>query len=245
METRIDEVAPEIYRVSTYVPDMDFAFNQYLINAEQPLLFHTGPRAMYPLVSDAISRVIPVEKLRWISFGHVEADECGSMNQFLAAAPQATVVQSVIGVMVSLNDLADRPPRQLADGEVLDLGDKRVRWIDTSQVPHNWEAGLMFEETTRTLLCGDLFTATGLYQPTTDGDIVGPASAGEDLFHGTALTPATAPTIRRLAKLDATTFALMHGPAFNGDTRLALNDLADDFERRFNAVRADLESVAV
>ncbi len=239
METTVDEVAPQIYRFYTYIEEMDFSFNQYLIKAEQPLLFHTGPRRMFPLVSAAVAKVMPVEQLRWVSFGHVESDECGSMNEWLAAAPSAEVVHGPIGVMVSLTDLADRPPRQLTDGEVLDLGDKRVRWIDTSHVPHGWESGLLFEETTRTLLCGDLFTAGGAHVATTDHDIVGPAAAAEDVFHATALTPGTAPAIRRLGQLSPTTLALMHGPAYTGDVQTAINELADEYERRLEKALAD------
>jgi flavorubredoxin len=245
METRIDEIAPEIYRVSTHIEDMDFTFNQYLLRADEPLLFHTGPRGLFPLVSEAVTRVMPVERLRWVSFGHVEADECGSMNEWLAAAPNAEVVHGVTGVMVSLNDLADRPPIQLADGEVLNLGGKRVRWVDTSQVPHGWEAGLMFEETSRTLLCGDLFSATGYYSPTTESDVVGPAAAAEDLFRGSALTPQTGPTIRRLADLEPATLALMHGPAYVGDTRSALHELAADYDRRLDVALRDRDAVPV
>jgi flavorubredoxin len=238
METRVDEVAPEIYRLSTYVEPADFTFNQYLIDAEQPLLFHCGPRQMFPLISDAVSRVIPLEKLRWISFGHVESDECGSMNDWLAAAPRAEVAHGPIGVMVSLMDLADRPPRQLVDGEVIDLGGKRVRWVDTAHVPHGWESGLMFEETTGTLLCGDLFTALGSHAPTTDSDIVGPAAAAEDVFHGSALTPGTGPAMRRLADLTPTGLGLMHGPAYLGDAAAALRELADDYDRRLDEALA-------
>jgi flavorubredoxin len=245
METRVDEVAPEIYRLSTYVEPADFTFNQYLIDAEQPLLFHCGPRQMFPLVSEALSRVIPIEKLRWVSFGHVESDECGSMNEWLAAAPQSEVAHGPIGIMVSLMDLADRPPRQLADGEVLDLGGKKVRWLDTSHVPHGWESGLMYEETTATLLCGDLFTALGAHAPTTDADIVGPALAAEDLFHGSALTPDTGPAIRRLADLKPAGLGLMHGPAFGGDAATALRELAADYDRRLDEALAAREPVSV
>jgi flavorubredoxin len=135
MMTRVDEIADKIYRLSTFVPEIaapaGFTFNQYLIDAGEPLLFHCGPRGMFPSVSDAAARVLPLSRLRWISFGHVESDECGSMNQWLAAAPQAQVAHGMVACLVSLNDLADRPPRALADGEVLDLGGKRVRWIDT------------------------------------------------------------------------------------------------------------------
>jgi len=161
METRVTEIADGIHQLTTYVEPMDFSFNQYVVTGDEPLLFHTGPRGMFPLVSEAAARVTPVDTVRWLTFGHVEADECGAMNQWLAAAPQATIAQSVIGCMVSLNDLADREPRPLADGEVLDIGGHRMRWIDTPHVPHAWEAGVLFDETTRTLLCGDLFTHGG------------------------------------------------------------------------------------
>lgn len=155
------EIAPDIYRLSTYLNDADFTYNQFLINAEEPLLFHCGLRALFPSVSVTAAQVIPIERLRWITFGHLEADECGSMNSWLAAAPHAQVAHGALGCLVSVNDLADRPPRPLRDGEVIDLGGRRVRRIETPHVPHGWDAGLFFEETTSTLLCGDLFTATG------------------------------------------------------------------------------------
>src|SRR4051812_19448563 len=141
METRAIEIADSIHQLTTYVADMNFSFNQYLVTGDEPLLFHTGPRQMFPLVSSAVAGIVPVESVRWISFGHVEADECGSMNEWLAAAPQSTVVQSVTGCMVSLTALADRAPQPLKDGEVLDIGGHRMRWIDTPHVPHAWEAG--------------------------------------------------------------------------------------------------------
>jgi flavorubredoxin len=235
METRIEEVGAGIYQLTTHVDEMNFSFNQYLVTGTEPLLFHTGPRQMFPLVSEAVSRVMPVDQLRWISFGHVEADECGSMNEWLAVAPQATVAQSMTGVMVSLNDLADRTPRGLADGEVLDIGGHRMRWIDTPHVPHAWEAGLMYDETTRTLFCGDLFTQTGAYAPASNDDLVGPAAAAEDIFHATALAPGSNATLHRLADLDIAAMALMHGPTFGGDCRAALLDLADDWDKRIAA----------
>lgn len=230
MDTTTTEIADGIHRISTFVPDAGIPFNQYLVVADEPLLFHTGHRRMFPPVSAAVDRIIPRDSLRWITFGHVEADECGSMNNWLDAAPQAQVAHGMTAVMVSLNDLADRPPRALADGEVIDLGGKRVRWIDTPHVPHGWEAGLLYEETTATLFAGDLFTATGERPAVTDQDIVEPAIAGEEMFHATALTPMTAPTIRRLAELDAATLALMHGPAFTGNTHEALTGLASYYE---------------
>src|SRR4051812_44594624 len=239
METTLDEIADGIYRLSTWVPEVappaGFAFNQFLIAADEPLLFHTGPRAMFPLVSEAVSRIVPVEQLRWITFGHVEADECGSMNEFLAAAPQAEVAHGVTGCMVSLNDLADRPPRPLVDGEVIDLGGKRVRHIDTPHVPHGWEARVLFEETTGTLLCGDLFTHLGNGPALTDADIVGPANQAEDAFGYSCLAPSTPTMIEQLAQLKPSTLALMHGSSFNGDCTAALRDLAGSYRARMSA----------
>jgi flavorubredoxin len=236
MTTRLDEIADGIFRISTFMPEVappaGFAFNQFLIAADEPLLFHTGHRRLFPSVHEAVSRVIDPERLRWISFGHVEADECGSMNLWLAAAPQSQIAHGETACDVSLSDLADRPPRTLADGEIIDLGGKRVRYIDTPHTPHGWEAGLLFEETTQTLLCGDLFTQTGETPPLTAGDIVGPASAAEDLFAFSSLHPEMGATIRRLAPLAPKTLALMHGPAFAGDAAAALEDLADEYDRR-------------
>ena len=235
METTVNEISDGIYRISTYIPDVDFMFNQFVIDADEPMLWHCGGRGAFPVVSEAAAKVVDVERLRWISFGHYESDECGSMNQWLQAAPNAEIVQSQTGVMVSLEDMADRPPRGLEDGEVLDLGGKRVRWIDTPHVPHGWDAGLIYEETTGTLLCGDLFGRIGNSPALTDEDIVEPAIAAEDVFHATALTPDTAPTMRRLAEIEPATLGLMHGPSFNGDCASALRALADEYERRVEA----------
>jgi flavorubredoxin len=239
MTVRIDEVADGVFRLSTFVGEIaapaGFTFNQYLILAEQPLLFHTGPRQMFGEISAAVGGLTPAAGLRWISFGHVESDECGSMNQWLAAAPHAQVVQGATACMVSLNDLADRPPRILADGEVLDLGGRRVRWIDTPHVPHAWESGLMFEETTGTLLAGDLFTQVGDGPALTREGIVEAARRTEDMFKSTSLTTHTAATIRRLASLQPRTIAVMHGSCFEGDCAGQLNDLADYYESAFRA----------
>jgi flavorubredoxin len=229
MITKTAEIADGIFRISTCVPELTpdgFTFNQFLIKAEEPLLFHTGPRAMFSLVSEAVSKIIPIAKLRWITFGHVESDECGSMNQWLEAAPGSQVAHGETGVMVSLNDMANRSPRALHDGEVIDLGGKRVRHIDTPHVPHAWESRLLYEETTRTLFCGDLFTHFGDGPALTDNDIVEPAKRAEELFHSSCITPNTGPTIRKLAELSPKTLALMHGSSFNGDTVHALHGLA-------------------
>lgn len=234
MQTRIDEIADGIYRLSTFVPEIappaGFVFNQFLIDADQPLLFHCGLRGMFPSISAAAAKVMAVDRLRWITFGHVEADECGSMNNWLAAAPRAQVAHGMTACMVSLSDLADRPPRVLADGEVLDLGGKRVRYIDTPHVPHGWEAGVIYEETTGTLLCGDLFTHVGNKKAITDSDILGPAIAAEEMFQATSIGSRTAPGIRKLAALSPKRLALMHGSSYAGDGAAALNALADYYE---------------
>ena len=238
METRIEEVADGIHQITTYLADIDFALNQYLVLGEEPLLFHTGMRSLFPSIAAAVTTVMAPERLRWVGFGHVEADECGSMNQWLAAAPRATVVQGNVGCMVSIGDLADRPPRPLADGEVLDVGGHRMRWLDTPHVPHAWEAGLLYDETTRVLFCGDLFSQMGAYAPTTSDDIVGPAVAAEDDFRSCSLAPESGAIVRALAERDVGALALMHGPVFTGDCRRALLDLADDFDRRTAAAAA-------
>lgn len=247
MQTRIDEIASGIYRLSTFVPEVappaGFTFNQFLILGDEPLLFHTGPRQMFPLVRQAVSRLMPPENLRWITFGHYEADECGAMNAWLAAAPRAEVAHGQTGCLVSLNDMADRAPRILQDGETLALGQgKRLRYLDTPHVPHAWEAGVLLEETTGTLLCGDLFTQLGDGPALTESDIVGPAIAAEDLFKFSALNPTMGATIRRLAKWAPRSLALMHGPSFSGDGAAALHALAADYDRRIGAALSDAKT---
>ena len=244
MTATVSEIANGIFRISTFVPEIaapaGFTFNQFLVLADEPLLFHTGPRGLFPLVREAVASVMAPERLRWITFGHVESDECGAMNQWLALAPRAQVAHGAIACGVQLNDLADRAPRVLAHGEVIDLGGgKRVRYLDTPHTPHGWDAGLVFEESTATLLCGDLFTQAGNGIALTSGDIVAPAIAAEDMFKSSALHPAMGATIRGLADLSPRTLALMHGPSFNGDTVQALRALGDDYDRRVReAMRA-------
>ena len=248
MSTRVDEIADGIFRISTFVPEVaapaGFVFNQFLVRGEDPLLFHTGHRRLFPAVREALARLIRPERLRWISFGHLEADECGAMNLWLAHAPNAEIAHGAIACDVSLSDMADRPPRVLADGEVLDLGGKRVRYIDTPHTPHGWDAGLLFEESTQTLLCGDLFTQTGRSPAQTESDIVGPASAAEELFGFSSLHPQMGATIRGLAPLAPQTLALMHGPAFSGDCPAALRALADEYDGRTSSWREQLGRAA-
>jgi flavorubredoxin len=188
---------------------------------------------MFELTRSAVSRLIAPERLRWIAFGHFEADECGAMNEWLAVAPHAQLAHGQTGCMVSLNDMADRTPRVLAGGETINLGSgKRVRYIDTPHTPHGWDAGVLYEESTRTLMCGDLFTQLGDGPALTDGDVVGPAIAAEDMFRYSSLNPDMGRTIRGLSKLSPRTLALMHGPSFAGDGAAALRALADDYDRR-------------
>jgi flavorubredoxin len=246
MKTEVAQIADDIFRLSTFVPDIappaGFTFNQFLIKAEEPLLFHCGPRRMFPLVSAAVSTIMPVEALRWISFGHVESDECGAMNLWLEAAPQSQVVFNPLGCMVSLNDLADRPPRPVTDDEALDLGGKRVRIIATPHVPHGWEAQVLYEETTRTLFCGDLFAHVGNGPSLVETDLLPMAMAGEEMFHSTSIGPATAPTIRRLAELRPERLALMHGSSFEGDASGQLERLAGAYEALIESAAAPLSA---
>jgi flavorubredoxin len=237
METRVSEIADGIFRLSTFVPNIappaGFTFNQFLILGDEPLMFHTGLRKMFALNREAVSRILPPERLRWIAFGHFEADECGAMNEWLAVAPNAELAHGQTGCNVSLNDMADRTPRVLQNDEVIELGrGKRVRYIDTPHTPHGWDAGVMVEQSTGTLLCGDLFTQLGDGPALTDGDVVGPAIAAEDLFQYASLAPGMGSTIRGLASFAPRTLALMHGPSFTGDGAAALHTLADDYDRR-------------
>jgi len=228
--TRIDEVAPSLYRISTPVTVLPggFSFNQYLLAGKQPLLFHTGPKGLFPLVSEAIASVLPVESLRWIAFSHFEADECGSLNDFLAQAPRATPVCSQVGAMVSVNDIAIRPARPLGDGEILDLEGMRVRWLDAPHLPHGWDCGYLFEETTDTLLCGDLFTQPGAeHAPVTQSDIMGPSEAMRAQMDYFAHSPSTEQLLKKLAATRPRTLACMHGSAWKGDGSRLLLDLSD------------------
>jgi flavorubredoxin len=233
MTPTVDEIADDIFRISTFIPEVSpegFTFNQFVVRGDEPLIFHTGPRMLFPLVAEAVAQVVPVASIRWITFGHVESDECGAMNMWLAAAPHSQVAHGALGVDISLNDLCDRPPRALEEGEVIDLGGKRLRQISTPHVPHGWEAQVLFEETTGTLLCGDLFSHVGAPPALVTDDVVDPAMAAEAMFHSTALAPHTAATLRGLGDLEPSTLAIMHGSSFQGDGKKALYELAAAYE---------------
>ena len=229
-ETRVDEIADGIYRIATYNGTM--MMNQFLVTGDEPLLFHTGPRKMFDNVRNAVATVLAPESLRWIAFGHVEADECGSLDAWMETAPESTVAHSGLGVITQVNDLAPRTPRNLADGDVIDTGTHRLRYLRTPHVPHGWDAGLLFDETTGTLLCGDLFTHYGQTPALGGTEILEFAISSEDIGYPTALTPDTGPTIRRLAELAPTTLAIMHGAAFTGDGAPMLIGLAEAYEEQ-------------
>ena len=228
--TNVHEIADGIYRINTPVPLPDgtaFNFNQYLVVDDAPLLFHTGPRRLFSLVREAIGHVTPVSGLRYLAFSHFEADECGSLNEFLAVAPQAAPVCSRVAAMVSVNDVADRPAHALGDGEELALGRHLVRWYDTPHLPHAWECGLMFEARTHTLFCGDLFTQPGRGEtPVTEDDILGPSEAFRGAMDYYAHCPDTTALLERLAGSAPEVLACMHGSAWRGDGAALLHELA-------------------
>jgi len=231
-KTRITEIAPDHYVISIYVREFNLRFNHFLIKDDEPLLFHTGMKQMFPLVRDAVAHVINPATMRWISFSHFEADECGALNEWLTIAPQAAPVCGLVGAVVSVNDFAVRPAHVLAHDEILKTGAYRFRYQQTPHVPHNWEAGLLFEEVTRTLLCSDLFTHEGDVEPMTKTDVVDRAK--QALLAGKKgpfadpypYTPLTEPILQGLADLRPARLALMHGSVFVGDGGQALRDLA-------------------
>lgn len=228
--TNVHEVADGIYRINTPVPGEGggFSFNQYLIVDDEPLLFHTGPRKMFSLVHEAVATVLPVVRLRYIAFSHVEADECGSLNEWLAAAPQSVPLCGAVAAMVSIGDLADRAPRALADGEQVFLGKHSVRWFDAPHLPHAWDCGFLTEERTSTLLCGDLFTQGGSdLPPITESDILGPSETFRHQWDYFSHTKNARAMLERLASTNPTTLACMHGSAWRGDGAKLLLALAD------------------
>jgi flavorubredoxin len=226
--TNVEEIAAGLYRINTPV-DLagGFSFNQYLIVDEQPLLFHTGLRKMFPLVREAVETVIPARTLRYIAFSHVEADECGSLNDWLAAAPQAVPLCSQVAALVSINDIADRPARTLADGETLSLGRHTVKWLDTPHLPHGWETGYLYETHTRTLLCGDLFTQGGKGQPAvTEADILEPSEGFRHAMDYFSHSTQASELLEKLAKEQPAVLACMHGSAWRGDGAALLRKLS-------------------
>jgi flavorubredoxin len=243
----VDQIAERIYRISTFVPEIGptgFTFNQFLVDADEPLLYHTGMRQLFPLVREAVERVMPVDRLRWIAFSHVEADECGAVNEFLDVAPHAQVAHGALGCMLSLNDQLSRPPRPLEDGETLDLGGatiaRRVVEVTTPHVPHNWESHMFFEQETGTLFLGDLLTQLGDGPALTGDDLLDAAIFAEDVFHQTSLGPAVPATYRRIADLNPQRLAIMHGSSYEGDCAHLLRSMADVYEQRYGCQSIDV-----
>ena len=240
--TNIHEISAGIYRINTPAPLPDgsvFSFNQYLIADEAPMLFHTGQRKLFPLVSEAIRAVLPVERLKYLALSHFEADECGALNEFLAAAPSAVPVCGQVAAMVAIGDFANRAPRVLADGEELALGSRKIKWFDTPHVPHAWECGLMLDATTRTFFCGDLFTQGGAGEVAlTEADILGPSEAFRKPMDYFAHAPQTRSVLERIAREAPTTLACMHGSAWRGDGQRLLRELGAALEQSLRAEAA-------
>jgi flavorubredoxin len=243
MKPTVTEIAPDVYRISTFHPEFGIQFNQFLVRDDEPFLMHTGMRRMFAATREGVASVIDPATLRWIGFSHFEPDECGALNDWLAVAPRAQAVCSFVGVTVMLNDFADRAPRALADGEVLRTGRRRLRFLATPHVPHCWDAGLFFEETEGTLFCSDLCFTPGDPEPLTESDVIGRTrdaiveGAAGPLANDMAYTAYTDRTIRRLASLKPRTLAVMHGSSFRGDGERALSDLADVIRETIGAVR--------
>jgi flavorubredoxin len=228
----VTQIAPDLYRISTFIPEIDLQFNQFLIKDDEPLLFHTGMKSLFPIVLDAVKSVIDPSTLRWISFSHFEADECGSLNDWLAVAPNAQAACSMVGALVSVNDFATRPALGMNDGDVLTTGKHRFRFVQTPHVPHCWEAGLMFEETNGSLLCSDLFHQGGDVEPSTEDDVIERArktlidyQAGP-LANYMPYTKNTDGILQKLADLKPRTIVPMHGSAYVGDGGRAVRELA-------------------
>lgn len=228
----VTEIAPDVYRISTYFPDIDLQFSQFLVKDDEPLLFHTGMRALFPVVREGVATVMDPSKIRWISFSHFEADECGALNEWLETAPGSQAACSTVGALVSVNDFGVRLAKGMADGEVLSTGRYRFRFIQTPHVPHCWEAGLMFEETNKTLLCSDLFHQNGDVEPLTESDVIDRArktlldyQAGP-FANYMPYTKHTDTILQKLAALKPRTIAPMHGSAYAGDGERAIRDLA-------------------
>jgi flavorubredoxin len=232
--TRIDEIAPDIFRINTPMRDMPggFSFNQYLIRDEAPLLFHTGPRKLFGATAKAVAAALPVETLRYVAFSHYEADECGALNDFLAAAPRAVPVCSAVAAMIAIRDQADREPQTLAHGETLSLGRHTVEWVDAPHLPHGWECGYLFAREAKTLFCGDLFTQPGTGDAAlTSSDILGPSEAFRGEFDYFSHTRNVDALIDRVARLSPTTLACMHGSAWQGDGAALLRALGQSLAR--------------
>lgn len=239
----VTEIAPDVYRLSVYAAWANLQFNHFLVKDDEPLLFHTGLRGMFPEVCEAVSKLIGLSSLRHISFSHFESDECGALHEWLSVAPQAEVVCSDLGAMVSVNDFIGKPARGVADGETFTTGKYRFRYLRTPHLPHGWDAGVLFEETKQTLLCSDLFHQTGDVEPLTTSDVVGRSHQAMLEYQAGILadyvpyTPLTSQNLTKLAELKPRTLAIMHGSSFSGDCARALRELDTAFREVFGRER--------
>ena len=228
---KISEIAPDVYRISLFLKDINLQFNHFLIKDDEPLLFHAGMRLLFPVLSEAVGKIIPINEIKWIGFSHFEVDECGALNEWLNAAPDAQAVCSDLSAMVNMNDYAQRPAKPLSHNEVLKTGKYSYRFIRTPHLPHGWDAGVMFEETNKTLLCSDLFHQNGDVTDITDKDILEDHKASlleyeqGPLMAYTPYSSNTPKLLKQLADLEPQTLATMHGSAFNGDCKKALLEL--------------------
>lgn len=239
---RIDEIAPDLFRISAYLPQIDLQFNHFLIRDTQPLLFHTGMRRMFPEVREAVARLIDPASLRWIGWSHFEVDECGALNDWLAIAPQAQAICGHLGAAINVEDFASRPPHVLAPDAVIDTGRRRYRFVPTPHLPHGWDAGMLFEESDRVLLCSDLFHQVGDVEPITTGDVLGRWDSAVAAYQQhpvlmdyVPLTPKTKQRLDELASLEPRLLAAMHGSAFSGDGASALRSAAGMLEKRLGS----------
>jgi flavorubredoxin len=239
---RIDEVAPDLFRISAYMPEIDLQFNHFVVRDDEPLLFHTGMRRMFPEVREALAKIIDPARLRWISWSHFEVDECGALNEWLAVAPHAQPLCSQVGALVNIADFSSRPPRGLSKDDVVDTGRHRYRFVPTPHLPHGWDAGVLFEEREGILLCSDLFHQNGDVEPVTSGDVLGRWDAAVTAYQAhpvlmdyVPVTPHTRGRLDELAALQPRVLAAMHGSTFVGDGAGALRGAADMLERRLGA----------
>lgn len=247
---RIDEIAPDLFRISVYLPHINLQFNHFVVRDDEPLLFHTGMRRMFPEVREAVARVLDPAAIRWISWSHFEVDECGALNDWLAIAPQAQPACSQVGALVNIEDFAARPPRGLTRNDVIETGRHRFRYVPTPHLPHGWDAGVLFEESSRVLLCSDLFHQVGDVEPVTSEDILGRWDAAVAAYQQhpvlmdyLPVTPATRRRLNELADLQPRILAAMHGSTFVGDGGAALRASADMLQRRLGAVPVDAQPV--
>ena len=231
MNSIVTEIAPDVYRISTFHPEFGIQFNQFLIKDDEPFLMHTGFRKMFPITRDAVATVLDPATVRWIGFSHFEPDECGAMNEWLSIAPQSQAVCNFVGTAVMMNDFADRPARTLGDGEVFSIGKHRLQHLATPHFPHGWDAGLFFEETDRTLFCSDLFFQPGDPKPLTESSLIEQvretvkAGLASPLAHDMPYTPYTDQAFRRLADLSPRTLAIMHGSSFSGNADYEIREV--------------------